>query len=67
MPRGLGFGVGTDVRIERRGDEVVIAPLSPERLNFAEMVARMRKLGVPADGVQAREPFEYPERPGLFD
>ncbi|QMW22740.1 hypothetical protein [Sandaracinobacteroides saxicola] len=55
------------MRIERRGDEVVIAPLSPERLNFAEMVARMRKLGVPADGVQAREPFEYPERPGLFD
>lgn len=45
-------------------------PLKPTRkakLSLEEMVARMREIGSPADGVQEREPFEYPDRPGLFD
>ncbi len=36
----------------------------PKR-SIAEMVARMREIGAPEDGVQAREPLEVPDRPGL--
>jgi hypothetical protein len=32
---------------------------------IAEMIARMREIGAPEDGVQVREPFEAPDRPGL--
>jgi hypothetical protein len=29
------------------------------------MLARLQAIGAPADGVQDRDPFEFPERPGL--
>lgn len=67
LPRDLSFGAGTEVRIERDGDRLIVTPVARCKLTIEEMIARMREIGRPADGVQAREPFEYPDRPGLFD
>jgi antitoxin VapB len=67
LPRHLSFGVGTEVAIERDGDRLIVTPVAKRKLSFAEMIARMREIGPPSDGVQEREPFEYPDRPGLFD
>jgi antitoxin VapB len=67
LPKGLGFGVGTEVEIEQVADGLLLKPTRKAKLSFQEMLARMREIGPPSDGVQEREPFEYPDRPGLFD
>jgi antitoxin VapB len=68
LPKGLGFGVGTDVLVEREGERVVLTPVSDpaaEKKRLLDMLARLQAIGSPADGVQDRDPFEFPERPGL--
>jgi antitoxin VapB len=68
LPKGLGFGVGTDVLVEREGERVVLTPVSDpaaEKKRLLDMLARLQAIGAPADGVQDRDPFEFPERPGL--
>jgi antitoxin VapB len=67
VPKALSFGVGTNVEIKRVGDRLIITKVGKSKLTVEEMVARMREIGPPSDGVQEREPFEYPDRPGLFD
>lgn len=67
VPKAMSFGVGTEVEITRDGNKLIITRRVDRKLSVAEMVARMREIGQPADGVQQREPFEYPDRPGLFD
>jgi antitoxin VapB len=67
LPKGLGFGVGTEIEIEQVPDGLLLKPTRKAKLSFQEMLARMREIGPPSDGVQEREPFEYPDRPGLFD
>jgi antitoxin VapB len=68
LPKGLGFGVGTDVLVEREGERVILTPVSDpaaEKKRLLDMLARLQAIGAPADGVQDRDPFEFPERPGL--
>ena len=67
LPKDIGFGIGTEVEIERVGDRIILTRRHRPKLTTREMIARMREIGPPADGVQEREPFEYPDRPGLFD
>ncbi len=69
LPKGLGFGVGTRVRIERDGDRIVLTPeKDPDawRRDLAEMVAEMDKIrgGVPLPR-EERDVDWWPERPGL--
>lgn len=68
LPKGLGFGIGTEVLVEREGERVVLTPVSDpaaEKKRLLGMLARLQAIGAPADGVQDRDPFEFPERPGL--
>lgn len=68
LPRGIGFGVGVTVNIERDGDRVVITQAgnpSEEKARLLALLADLEAIGSPPDGVQDREPFEFPERPGL--
>lgn len=68
LPQGVGFGVGVEVRIEREGERVVITPArdpAAEKARLRKLVADLNAIGVPSDGVQPREPFEFPERRGL--
>ncbi|QMW24501.1 AbrB/MazE/SpoVT family DNA-binding domain-containing protein [Sandaracinobacteroides saxicola] len=67
VPRELAFGIGTEVEIERKGVRLIVTPTLPDRLSVTEMLDALARIGPSPDGIQAREPFEYPDRPGLFD
>lgn len=69
LPKGLGFGIGTEVRIEREGNRVVLtAEEDPEtvRRDLLQMIKEMR--AIRGDTVLPREERDtdwWPERPGL--
>jgi antitoxin VapB len=69
LPKGLGFGIGTEVRIERDGDRVVLTPVAdPEavRANMRKLVEELRRITGP-EGLprEERDVDWWPERPGL--
>lgn len=67
LPKGMGFGVGSEIIVERRGDHVVLRPARnpiEERRKLMELVAAMDVIG-PVGEIQKREPIEFPGRPGL--
>lgn len=68
LPKGLGFGIGTQVTIVRRGNELVLRPAEDTEAARAvnrELVRRLREIG-PVDEIERREPAEAPDRPGLY-
>lgn len=68
LPRALGIGADVEVVIERNGDALVIRPkVDPdaEKARLAQLLADLKAIGAPPDGPQEREPFEFPDRPGL--
>lgn len=71
LPKGYGFGPGTEVRIERDGDRVVLTAvqsddlLAEKRRRFAAMIADMVAIGSVPGGRQDRDIIAAPERPGL--
>ena len=62
LPKEVAFGADIAVTIRRVGDVLTIAP---KRKSMVELVRRLREIGPPPDGVQPRDPIEWPERPGL--
>lgn len=68
LPKSLGVPADVEVVIERNGDALVVRPkLDPEavKARLAALLADLQAIGAPRDGVQDREPFEFPDRPGL--
>jgi antitoxin VapB len=68
LPQGIGFGVGVSVNVERDGERVVITPTrnpAEEKARLLALLADLEAIGAPPDGVQERDPFEFPERRGL--
>ena len=68
LPQGVGFGVGVAVKVERDGDRVIITPShnpDEEKARLLALLADLEAIGGPPDGVQEREPFEFPDRPNL--
>lgn len=61
LPKDVGFGAGTEVVVERDGDVVSIRPARP---SLPWLIGQLKTLPAPS-GVQAREPFEAPDRTGL--
>ncbi|WP_199554388.1 AbrB/MazE/SpoVT family DNA-binding domain-containing protein [Sandaracinobacteroides hominis] len=66
LPKDIGFGVGTEVEIARVGDRIILTRRRKAELTTPEMIERLRSLPRPTIPT-VREPFEYPDRPGLFD
>lgn len=71
LPKGIGFGIGVELRIERRGDVLTMRRI-PSDAEEAERLARFRaamielaRLG-PVGEIGEREPIEFPDRPGLY-
>lgn len=64
LPKSIAFDDGVELRVERQGDVVTLQPNYGPRPN-ARLIARLRALPNPPDGVQERDPFDDPERPGL--
>jgi antitoxin VapB len=65
LPKGLGFGIGTEVRIEREGDRPVedaAAVRRDLRQLFADMDALRGGVDVPRE---ERDTDWWPDRPGL--
>ena len=62
LPKEVAFGSDVEVTIRRVGDVLTIMP---KREPMADLVQRLREIGPPPDGVKAREPIEFRERPGL--
>lgn len=68
LPKGLGFGIGKDIVIERRGDEVVLRvakDLAAEKAKLRRLVARLAAIGL-VEGNEKDASFEFPDRPGLY-
>lgn len=72
LPKGLGFGVGTEVRIERDGNRLIVTPVQDEaelaekRRQFLAMIEEMK--AIRGDVVLPREERDtdwWPDRPGL--
>ena len=63
LPKELAFEPGVELLINRSGDMVTMVPKS--RAAVVELVRRLREIGPPPDGVQARDPIDFPSRPGL--
>lgn len=61
LPKEVGFGIGVEVEIERKGDVVT---LSPKRMTPRQLVEALRKLPKPSS-VQKRVIILPPKRPGL--
>ncbi len=67
LPKEIGFAAGLDVVVERNGDVVTIRPQydpAEEKRKVLDLVAALRAIG-PPDEIEKREPFEFPDRPGL--
>jgi len=68
LPKGFAIPADTEIEIDKVGDTVTIRlTRSPEeaRRRMREAWAAMEAIGAPEDGVQARQPFEFPDRKGL--
>jgi antitoxin VapB len=68
LPKGLGFGIGTEVRIEREGDRLVVTPVDQEAekaRRFKAMLERLKALGPVPGPRQEREDIWFPDRSNL--
>ena len=64
LPQGVGFGVGVAVHVAREGHRVITPARVPtgEKARLLALLADLKAIGAPPDGVQKRDPFEFPER-----
>jgi antitoxin VapB len=68
LPKEVAFAPDIRVTIERNGDVLTIRPVvdpAAEKAQVVKLIERVRAIGAPDDGVQARPDFEAPERHGL--
>lgn len=63
LPKELAITAGMELELVEQGGVVTIRP--KPKLTTRELIEELRRIGTPPDGVQQREPFEYPDRPGL--
>ncbi|MEA3014847.1 MAG: antitoxin VapB [Sphingomonadales bacterium] len=67
LPKGLAIGPDEKMLIEQNGDVLTVRRLkdpAEEKRKLTALVEALRALPRPPE-VEAREPFEFPERPGL--
>jgi antitoxin VapB len=69
LPKGFAIPADAEVELAKSGDTVTIRlSHNPEeaRERMRQAWADMAEIGAPEDGVQARDPFEFPDREGLL-
>jgi antitoxin VapB len=68
LPKEVAFAADIRVTIERNGDVLTIRPVEnpiKAKARIRQMLDDLKAIGAPPDGVQPRDPFEFPDRPGL--
>jgi len=69
LPKGFAIPAGAELEMDKIGDTVTIRvtrdTVEAQR-RMRETFAAMQAIGAPPDGVQKRDPFDFPERPGLL-
>lgn len=63
LPKEFGIVEGTELVIDQNGNSVTIRP--KPKGTMADLVASLREIGPPSDGVQKRQRIIFPERTGL--
>ena len=69
LPKGFAIPVGADVEMDKTGDTVTIRVTRDReevRRQLRKLTADLEAIGAPPGGVQKRDPFEFPDRPGLL-
>ena len=69
LPKGFAIPVGADVEMDKSGDTVTIRVTRDReevRRQLRKLTADLEAIGAPPGGVQKRDPFEFPDRPGLL-
>lgn len=67
LPKALGIPENVDMEIEKRGREYVFRELrdpDAEKAALRKLFDDLRAIGRPGE-IQERDPFEFPDRPGL--
>lgn len=67
LPKRLAIGPDEKMVIEQNGDVLTVRRLkdpAEEKRKLKALVADLRAIGRPLD-VQTRDPFDFPDRPGL--
>ena len=69
LPKVLGFGIGTEVRIERDGDRLVLTPVENAdavRRDMLQLIEDLRAIrGDTPFPREERDTDWWPDRPGL--
>lgn len=63
LPKELGIVEGMELVVDRNGTTVTIRP--KRKGTMADLVAELRAIGPPSDGVQKRQKILFPKRTGL--
>jgi antitoxin VapB len=70
LPKGFAIPADSAVELSKSGDTVTITLTRDReevRRQLQKLTADLKAIGAPPDGVQKRDPFEFPDRPGLLD
>lgn len=69
LPKGFAIPDGAEVELNKSGDTVTIRLTRDRdevRRKLKALCDDLAAIGPPPGGVQARDPFEFPDRAGLF-
>jgi len=69
LPKGFAIPAEAEVELEKSGDTVTIRVTRDReevRRQLKALCDDLAAIGRPSDGVQARDPFEFPDRKGLL-
>jgi antitoxin VapB len=68
LPKAFGVKAGDELELMRGPHKIELRPIldpGAERAKVLELVRRLRELG-PVKNPLARDPIEFPDRPGLY-
>ena len=69
LPKGFAIPAGAEIELAKSGDTVTIKLTRDReevRRQLHKLTADLKAIGAPPGGVQKRDPFEFPDRPGLL-
>lgn len=69
LPKGFAIPAGAELELDKTGDTVTIRvtrDTAEAQRRMRATFEAMKAIGAPPGGVQQRDPFDFPDRPGLL-